>query len=461
MFLKSMIKEEWRIHSSLFGNFLFALFPFMLLLFSFLGSFFVPMFLFIVPAKTMVVLAHYIFLLFGVSVGGFGLFGREAMNRRFGQASLIAYSSRSLPVSEKTIFFYFFVKDVIFYFLLWIFPIIGGIFIANSFISLGINMPLMTLTLTHSFLIGLSVIFLLSTLYAHSNKTMVLFFVFVVLLGAEALTSNLVMALPSLSVFFYPNITNLSKSLFFIIVPSAVSLVFLKIDYPQRERHFKNSLGSLSKKIGGKYSQFVAKDFLDLKRSEGGLGKIIFSFLFPLMILWVILFVFLKFLPGSNILVLFAIFLGIISSSVYNWLTEFDLFSTYGFLPIKVSSVIKSKLISFLLINLISFVILFFVTITTAQYMFFLPAVQTFLTTSLYALSIIIYLTGLHPNKMLYNAKTFALYIFLIAPVLLVMIFVSVFNPFLLALSPVLMIPSLKIIEISFDKWNSRESQNF
>lgn len=461
MLLKAMIKEEWRIHSTLFGSFMFALFPIILLSFSFIGSLFLPLFQAMMPGRTIAMMLHYMFVLFGVSVGGFGLFGREAMNRRFGQASLLAYSSRSLPISERSIFLDFFVKDVIFYFVLWVLPITAGIGMALPFLQINLNIFLILLTLSLSFLIGLSAVFLLSTIYAHSSKLMIFLLVVIALAATSAFNISLINPLPSLSFFLAPTPEKLYFSLLLIIIPSGLSLIFLKVDYPQKKRHFKNSLDSLSKNIGTKYSQFIAKDFLDLHRSEGGLGKIIFSFLFPLLILWFLLSIFLNFLPGANFLVVFSLFLGIISSSIYNWLTEFDLFSAYAFLPVKVSSVIKSKLISYIIINLISLLILIVATLYSGQFAFFLPALFIFLSVSSYALAITLHLTGLYPNILLYNAKTFALYIFTISPVLLVLIFLSVWNPFSLIFSPILIPLSLAIIRKSYNKWDTWQNPTF
>ncbi|MDK2863358.1 MAG: hypothetical protein PWQ46_1068, partial [Methanomicrobiaceae archaeon] len=84
----AMMKEEWRIHSTIFGNLGFALFPAVIAVFAFLGSLTLPIFADVLPYDVVALLAHIIFLLMGVMVGSFGLMGREVMNRRFGQASL-------------------------------------------------------------------------------------------------------------------------------------------------------------------------------------------------------------------------------------------------------------------------------------------------------------------------------------------------------------------------------------
>jgi hypothetical protein len=462
--LRAMIKEEWRMHSVLFGGIMFALFPAIIALLAFSGSLFLPYFRIIIPASQLVLIAHYVFVLLGVSIGSFGLLGKEVMNRRFGQASLIAYSSRTLPASEKRIFVNFFVKDVIYYFFLWIVPFILGFAFAAPLISISLYYPLMLLlTLTLSFLIGLSAAFLLSTVYAHSRRLLVeiVVIIFLALAGFNFFNLGLLPLLPSLSLFFTPSYHYLIFALILVIIPSAISILFLKIDYPEKKRRFRNSLIKLIEIIPFRtYSNFISKDFLDLQRSEGGLGKIIFSFLFPLAIIWPMLLIFLRFIP-ANFLVIFSIFLGAISSSIYNWLTEFDLFTSYSFLPVKISTLIKSKLRGYAIINSFSAAVLIAAAFLSGQTTYLLPSFFAFLVISLYSVSITIYLTGLHPNILLYNAKILMQYLVSISPVILAMVFASVINPVYLLASLILLPVCYYFIKHGYEKWDSKDYLSF
>ena len=469
--LKNMVKEEWRIHSTMFGGRMFFLFPIVILIFSFVGSLFLPVYTKFLAFNQVALLAHYIFVLFGMSIGAFGLFGREIMNRRFGQASMIAYSSRTLPLSERKIFLNFFIKDIIYYFLLWILPFVIGFAAASPFISTSLSASInlgysavLLLTLTLSFLIGLSFSFVFSTIYVHSKKLLVGSLALLAILGLAANTYSPITLdnlLPPLSFFSQHSTSKLILSLAIVIVASSLSIVFLKVDYPEKKRRFKNSFDALTGRLGfTKYSSFVTKDFLDLNRSEGGPGKIIFSFLFPLAILWLLLSVLFKIIPNADPLITFSIFLGVISSSIYNWLTEFDLFTAYSFLPVKVSTVIKSKINSYVLLNLISLLILILAAIGMGFHTF-LPALISFLIVSLYSLSVIMYLTGLYPNILLYNAKIMLEYIFSICPVLLILLFLSIFKAPYMWISLLLIIPSSYLIKKSFPKWDNWDYPSF
>jgi len=457
--LKIMIKEEWRLHTSLFGKFMFAFFPILILIGAFIISLFLPFIQTIMSTKQLLQSAHYLFIFFGVSIGSFGLMGREVLNRRFGQASLIAYSSRSLPISERKIFLNFLIKDIFYYVFLWILPIILGLTISTIFIQVNtISMLLASGTLILSFLIGLSIVFFLSTLYAHSSKILliVLLFTFIFLIfSMNYFNFEINSFILPYSLYYYPTTTKILFIIGLILIPSALSLIFLKVDYPEKKKQYKNLLTSLSKKLKfSKYSYFIAKDFLDLKRSEGGVGKVIFTFLFPIGLTWLFLHIFLELIPTIKAIMIFAIFLGIVSSSIYNMLTAFDTFNPYMFLPIKVSTIIKSKLVSFMLINLISLIILILATISMDQLSYFFAALCSFLTISIYSLSMTIYFAGLHPTILFYNSKIFSQYIITVAPLLFLFTFASILDPNLLYLSLILIIPSIFILNKSYKKWD-------
>ena len=457
--LKIMMKEEWRLHTSLFGNRMFAFFPLMIGTGTFIASMFLPYIQTIMTTKQMLQSAHYLFILFGVTIGTFGLAGKEIMNRRFGQASLVAYSSRSLPVSERTIFLNFLIKDVIYYVILWIVPIIFGLILASLFIPVNTtSMLLVCATLILSFLIGLSVVFFLSTLYAHSSKLLIA----LLLLGVVVFVFfikyyNLSMAtlLLPYSIYYNPSLKKFLLILFLVFAPSTLSLLFLKVDYPEKKRQYKNSLTDLSNTFKfSTHSYYIAKDFLDLKRSEGGLGKIIFSFLFPIGLTWFFLYIFLEIIPTVKAIMIFAVFLGIVSASIYNMLTAFDTFNPYMFLPVKVSTIIKSKIISYLLISIISFVILVFVAISMNQLEWFIPALFSFVAISVYSLSMTIFFAGLHPTILFYNSKIFAQYVSTVCPLLFVFTIASIVDPYLMLASPILLIPTLLVLKKSYKKWD-------
>ncbi len=174
----NMVKEEWRVHSTMFGSLSFALFPVMIFAIAFMGSFLIPLIQSTLPAGNLTLIVHGTYLMLGIMVGGFGLLGNEVMNRRFGQASLLAYSSRSLPLSEKFIFANFVIKDTVYYFFLWVLPFGLGYVLASPYIGVPPgDALLLLLTLTLSFLFGLCGVFFLSAVYIRSRPALLLILV--------------------------------------------------------------------------------------------------------------------------------------------------------------------------------------------------------------------------------------------------------------------------------------------
>jgi hypothetical protein len=458
---KKMILEEYRLHSSFFGGRLFALFPVIIFLLFFLAASQLRLFSSLVSLDVLFQSIHFIFLFLGVSIGAFGLYGKEIMNRRFGQASLLAYSSRSLPLSERTIFFNFFLKDIVYYLLLWVFPILTGIFLGGLLASIPLTVALFgSITLILTFLLGLSLVFFLSTIYAHSNRLLI-FLLLSTLIGIVFLKGYYQVPLSSLFItyiLFYAQTTvNLALTFVLIIVPTSLSLIFVKVEYPQKKKQYENTLNPLDYKLNftKNYSFYISKDFIDLHRSEGGLGKILFQFLLPVLFTWMFLYIFTKIIPDLKIIMIFSIFLGVVSSSLYNMLTAFDTFDPYMFLPVQVSTIIKSKLIGYMLLNIISILILIAVAISVNEVAYLLASFCAFITLSFYCLSTTVYFTGLHPTILMYNSKIFLQYILATAPLLFLFTIASIVQPMSLYISPILLLPTLFILKKSYMKWDN------
>jgi hypothetical protein len=170
-------------------------------------------------------------------------------------------------------------------------------------------------------------------------------------------------------------------------------------------------------------------------------------------------------MPLANPMIVFAIFLSALSSSIYNWLTEYDLFSSYSFIPIKVSTVIKSKALSYAILSSIAVLLLMVVAfgggIEHGDIRYFPAALITFVSLSAYMLSINVFLTGLHPNILIYDAKKFLIYLLCVSPLLVMMIFVSMFDGMLLSSSPIILIPAAIFFRAGLQKWDKAENPSY
>jgi hypothetical protein len=462
----AMVKEEWRIHSTIFGSLSFALFPVMIFGIAFMGSFLLPLFRTVLPAGSLAIILHALFVLLGIMVGGFGLVGMEAMNRRFGQASLLAYSARSLPLSETMIFANFVVKDTVYYFILWVFPFVAGFFLASPFIGIGLYLPfLLLLTLTLAFLTGLSAVFFLSTVYSRSKALFALIFALVLIpWGAISLYTNVnaVVLFPPLLLFNSFSWMTLLATGLLIAVPFCISIILFSSEYTDTTKRYKNILTPLTRKLSFfPYPSLAAKDLVDLRRSGAGIGQTIFSFFIPLGLLWVLLSVLAPFLPAGGLYILFAILTGVISSTMYTWITAFDTFGAYACLPVSVSTLLTSKISTFAVMQLVPVVLIAFVTTATGAVAWLLPSIVLCLAVSFYTLAVTVWLTGLSPSVLVYDAKVLVRYLLVVGIVLIVLIILSFLNPYYAFTSVLLGIPAWYLLRRGYRIWEARDQTGF
>jgi hypothetical protein len=461
-----MMREEWRIHSTIFGSLSFALFPVLIFAITFMGSFLLPLFKAALPGGNISLVIHALFVLLGIMVGGFGLIGMEAMNRRFGQASLLAYSARSLPISERTIFLVFVVKDTVYYFILWVLPFVAGFAVASPFISVPFSIPVLLLfTLTLAFLSGLSMVFFLSTVYARSKKLCALAFALIIIAWAALYYFtgiNGVFLFPPLMLFTSFSLAALLAAGALIIIPSAVAVLLFTSEYADTTRQFRNEIAPLTKKLSFfPYPPLAAKDLVDLNRSGSFFGQTIFSFLIPLGLLWFLLSVLAPFLPPGGILLLFAILTGVISSTMYTWLTTFDSFSSYACLPVSIPTLLTSKMCSFAVLQLIPAALIVFVSIASGGTVFMVPALVLCLAVSFYALAVTIWLTGLSPSVLVYDAKVLLLYLVTVGVAIFILIALAFINPYYVLASVLLVVPGWVLVKQSYRKWESWDQPGF
>jgi hypothetical protein len=171
----------------------------------------------------------------------------------------------------------------------------------------------------------------------------------------------------------------------------------------------------------------MLKDVVDLHRSQGGFGKVIFSFLIPVLVVEVMISFILKAfsISSEGLLLLVSVVIGVTASTTYNWLTEFDDYRKYLNIPVSTRKIAFSKaLLSFLIGGLsgAGLLVLSFL-FSEAALTSLVIAFAVFLVVFIITLSVLVYLTGLTPNLLLFRAQTFAKYILILAPVIVFFMF--------------------------------------
>ncbi|MDK2973860.1 MAG: hypothetical protein PWP08_231 [Methanofollis sp.] len=464
-FFLSMMKEEWRIHSTMFGSLSFALYPVLIFAIAFMGAFLLPLIRPILPFGDLALVTHALFLLLGLMIGAFGLLMNEVMERRFGQSSSLAYAARSLPLSERFIFLNFVVKDTVYYFVLWVLPFVAGFAVAAPFVGIPLTVPaLLLLTLSLSFLTGLAAAFFLSIVYTRSKW---LFAAVCVFIAAAAVAAHLAgtgavaLFLP-LALFRTFSWETLLAACAFVIVLAALSIALMRPASAARAKHHRDMLTPLTRRFSlFPYPALAAKDCIDLFRSGSAVGQTLFSFLLPLGVIWFCLSLLGPFLPGYSILLLFAVLTGVIASTMYIWLTMFDSFGPYACLPLSVADVLKSKICGFAVLQLIPAAFIVLVTVLAGEAAYLLPALVLCLSVSFYGLAVTVYLTGLSPSVLLYDPRVFVLYLLAIGVPLVAFIALSFMNPWYAMMSLVLPAAGWWVARRGVAKWDRKEVAGF
>jgi len=462
----AMMKEEWRIHSTMFGSVSFALFPVMIFGIAFMGAFLVPLMQTTMPAGSLALTIHGSYLMLGIMVGGFGLLGNEVMNRRFGQASLLAYSSRSLPLTEQFIFANFVIKDTVYYFFLWVFPFAFGYLVASPFTGVPLeDALLLLLTLALAFLSGLCAIFFLSTVYARSRG---IFWILLLVLcaggGAVVVLTgiNPVLLFPPLLIYRAFSWAGLVGTCILLVLLFGIAIALFSPESVGSEKRHHDLYRSLVQRLAFLPDPpLAAKDVIDMYRSGSLIGQMLFSFVLPLAVIWFFLSLLAPTFPPHGLLLMFAIVAGIIASTMYTWVTMFDAFGSYACLPVAVSRLITGKLTTFTLLQILPALFIAIVAILAIEISYLIPAVVLGLSVSFYAVAVMAWLAGLSPNVLVYDVKVLFLYMVLVGIAIIIFTSVAFAEPYAALGSVILLIPAWFFVKKAKARWDAVDPAGF
>src|SRR3990170_4161197 len=134
-----MLKEEFRTHTSYSGKQRFLTFPLFVSLLAFASGLTIDKMLETISLERMAMFAHLSAFLYGLSVGAFGLMGREYLERRHGTSNYLVAMPYLLPISFRTTFLGIYLRDAIFYVLLLLMPATLGLLAAAPFMGFHIS----------------------------------------------------------------------------------------------------------------------------------------------------------------------------------------------------------------------------------------------------------------------------------------------------------------------------------
>ncbi|HOT93693.1 MAG TPA: hypothetical protein PK089_00685 [Methanoregulaceae archaeon] len=456
----AMFREEWRIHAVLFGDAVFALLPVLVGAMAFMGTFLVPLVNRALPAGDLASIVHALYLLLGVMVGGFGLVGNEVMNRRFGQASFVAYAARTLPLSERQIFSAFVAKDTVYYLLFWVLPVVAGVAVASPFVGLPPGAVLCLLvSLPLSFLSGLSGLFLVTTVWSRSRAAFaVLAAVAVIAAGASVRATGGIPPFPPLALYRSFSWAVLAGTGIGIGAGFGVSLLLFEPRSPGGEhRHPDRFTGLLRRLHALPYPALTARDLLDLWRSGGGVGQVLFSLVLPLGLCWFLLSLLGPVLPPYGVLTLFSVLAGVLASTIYTWLTAFDSPGAYACLPVAPGDLIRSKLGLFALLHPVPAAIVLGAAVLSGNGPYAAPALGLMLGVSAWSAGIMVYLAGLSPNLLVYDPRVLFTYLFAVGLPAAGLIVLDLLDPWSGLAALLLVVPAVLAVRAAVHRWEEAE----
>ncbi|MFW6046214.1 MAG: hypothetical protein ACOCP4_00185 [Candidatus Woesearchaeota archaeon] len=468
MLFKYFLLEEYRKYTNLFGKVLFVMFS---LICFFGGALFIlayPYLTQIFSFNQLMFFLLLVFFIFGISVGSYSLMTTESFFTK-SKTTHLNYSLKIHPIKISSIRIRHISKDLLFYYLFWVFPVIFGLRLGNYLFASGI--PYLRITFYQELMVYSSIILFFLFGYALSS--------FMAVIYNNHKKGFYLISFSVFLSFFFINLNNIYiyvrdmlnvpfnylLNSFILIFLSCVFLYYIsniKIKYVE-----KNIFSSSILKINDKISKItksktqsilVSKQILDFKRSFMGFGKIIFLFMIPLVLILLIVYLFMNFVPIFNIVFLFSVLFAQFASTTYTMLCEFDEVDEYFTFPLRVKDLILSKVYLYYIVNyVVIFLIMLYAPFGLVDS---LLGVLLYLVVQTYSLSVLVYLGGLSPHLRLYNSKIFISYLIYLLPFLILLLVVSSFNFWLtLPLLAYLLFRSYYLLKLSFGKWEFLEKE--
>lgn len=420
-----LVREEWRMHARLFGGRRFALFPaFLTLLAAGTATFFAY-----AGASEGALLSglHVVTALVGLQVGSIGLVGRDALENLLGDTTLLLYSARTLPVSSRRLLLVFVVKDVAYYAVLFVAPLVVG---TLPLAVLGgvawTKLPLLLVTAWLAFALGVGLSLALVGL-ATASRAAALVAVGAVV-GAAALRGSLLVSVTPLGLFAEPTPLALAGSLLVPLVFGAAGMALFDFDRETPARTASNRFRALRLRLGRLDRQgTLAKSLLDVARSSGGLWKVLVSQGLVFGVVAVLLVYLPEVVPvrPSPGLTLAAV-LALGAFTTYNWLCQFEDAEFYGAFPIDLPTVFRSKLVAYLLLSVPSG--LFYLALGT--WVFGVDTVAlgaaVYVPLAVYVFGVTVFVAGLSPTELLFDTPVFAAFSLAMMAVLLPLVVMAI-----------------------------------
>jgi len=421
-----MLKEEFRTHASYSGKSRFLSFPLFVFVMALGSGLTLDKMLETISLERFATFAHLSAFLYGLSVGAFGLMGREYLERRYGRSNYLVAMPYLLPLSFRTTFLGIYLRDAVFYLFLMLVPATLGLVAAAPIMGFSlVSIGLLFLGLFLTFMLGMSLSFLASVAYIRDMRA------FTVLTAAVAalFVGHGVFGVPELGLLLPPLGFQMSvqpfgsdwavagqMALASALATAGMALIayaLVEVRITTTSKMHDDLLPFYYKRIRmaeGLGKSLLAKELLDLRRS-GIVAKMFFAFILPLLFLsfttWYVNYG-LAIPVGFNT-VFYAAMVGFIGVMMYSWLNNVDLSEYYSLLPVTVPQLIKIRIVVFLMLTLgVSAFFVVAISVLNGETELLWLALVVMIVTSIYMVVMTAYLTGLKTNTFLFDTSVLA-----------------------------------------------------
>lgn len=427
----AMVREEYRLHARQFGGRRFVLFPFLIAAVS-AGT---TTFFALAHADATVLVAglHIVVALVGFQVGTIGLVGRDALENLLGDVTMLIYAARTLPVSWRRLLAVFVLKDVGYYAVLFVAPLVVGLIpLAALGVLSSARLPALLVTSWLAFSFGVGVSLALVGLATRSRP--VALTLALAAIGTLVAAPDAVIPYTPYGLAVDPSLATLTASVLFPVAFAVVGVTTFDTERKTPARTAGNQFRAVRGRLrarGLRDEQGVlAKSLLDVARSSGGLWKVAFS----QGLVFAVVSVLLAYLPSvvpvrpSPGLTLSTV-LALGSFTTYNWLCQCEDEAFYRYYPIDLDGVFRAKLRGFLLLAVPTGLVYLALGAVIFGADTVLVGALAFVPLVVYVFGVTAWLAGLSPGELLFDTTVFAAFTLAMMAVLLPLVIAAIASP--------------------------------
>ena len=363
---------------------------------------------------------HLPLFMFSLGMGTFAFMGRDAIVRRTGTKNYLLAAPALHPLPNSMAHFAYFVKDLLFYVLLILTPIISGMALGILMDGVaGVRTPLLWSSLPWTWVAmattlgqGLALSFLASSLWLRGRPFTVVGPLVIVAVGVSVGVGWLPAQwlLWGLAAQASQSAVAILAGLFFSLLIGLWASLIILDDFDVSVVERGDLFSPIHQRLGflgrGHVRLIVAKEFVDLFRS-GAIKKMTVSYAIPLLVLlgmaWLVDF---AEAPIPINLLSYAPFLGFFGFNFYSWLTILDSPEFMNGLPLKVPDLIRAKVVVyFLATSWISLIFIVLMAWRLDEWASLPTSIVVMFANSIYIVALTAFLMGLRPNKAIFDAS--------------------------------------------------------